>query len=304
MATPLVSVIIPTYNRAHVLGRAIHSVLAQTYEGLELIVVDDASTDNTQGLVERIKDSRVRYLRHDHNKGGGAARNTGIAAAQGEYIAFQDSDDEWLVEKLERQVSLLQTTGSAVAGVYCGYIRRAGDRVSYLPGPQCRDRKVSLVTKLLCLYCPIGTQTLLLKRKPLIEVGCFDERLRRRQDGELLLRLSLTYELEVVDEPLVVMNILTERVTNDVAALIKAEEIILAKHQEYFNKHPGVLASRFYGLGREKCHNGVLALGRRDFINAIKVSPLHWRAWGALLLSMFGTNGFIAAARLHRRLRT
>lgn len=298
MTRPTVSVIIPTYNRGHVLGRAMRSVLAQTYEDLELIVVDDASTDNTQELVAGIRDPRIKYIRHDQNRGGAAARNTGINASEGEYIAFNDSDDEWLVEKLEKQVALLETTGNSVAGVYCGYMRRVGDRIIYLPGPKCRDRNLSLITKLLFINCPIGTQTLVLKRRPLIEVGCFDERLPRRQDGELLLRLSLTYELEVIDEPLVIMYILPERITSDVAALIKAEEIILAKHYGTLKEYPGALASLLYTLGRQKCANGAFALGRMDFVRAIRASPLHGRAWRALLLSAFGAQAFAAATRL------
>ena len=274
------------------------SVLAQTYGDLELIVVDDASTDNTPEVVAGIKDPRVKYLRHDQNKGGAAARNTGIDASEGEYIAFNDSDDEWLVEKLEKQVALLQTTGNNVAGVYCGYMRRVGDRIIYLPGLKCRDRNLSLITKLLCVNCPIATATLMFKRKPLIEVGCFDERLPRRQEGELLLRLSLTFELEVIDEPLVVMYILPKRITSDVAALIKSEEIILAKHYETLKEYPGALTSLLYALGREKCANGAFALGRRDFVRAIRANPLHGRAWRALLLSAFGAQAFAAATKL------
>jgi glycosyltransferase involved in cell wall biosynthesis len=102
-----VSVVIPTYNRASLLGRAIKSVLEQTYQDFEIIVVDDASTDNTEEVVRNLRDRRIRYLRHEKNRGGSAARNTGIRAAWGQYIAFQDSDDEWLPEKLKKQMEVL-----------------------------------------------------------------------------------------------------------------------------------------------------------------------------------------------------
>ena len=120
---PTVSVIIPTYNRAHLVDRAIQSVLNQTYKDFELIIVDDGSTDNTEDIIKEFqkKDERIKYIRHEENRGGSAARNTGIKAAKGEYIAFLDSDDEWLPIKLGRQISEF-TNKSKIALVYTGRI--------------------------------------------------------------------------------------------------------------------------------------------------------------------------------------
>ena len=97
-----VSAIIPTYNRANIVIRAIQSVLNQTYQNFELLVIDDGSQDNTEEIVTGIHDNRIKYIRHEKNKGVAAARNTGIEAAKGEFIAFLDSDDEWLPNKLKR----------------------------------------------------------------------------------------------------------------------------------------------------------------------------------------------------------
>src|SRR4030042_5052103 len=111
---PTVSIIIPTYNRAHLVMRAINSVLDQSFQDFEIIIVDDASRDNTEKMVSGIRDKRIFYIRHEKNRGGSAARNTGIKQARGEYIAFLDSDDEWLPEKLEKQLKVLeQYTNSA-----------------------------------------------------------------------------------------------------------------------------------------------------------------------------------------------
>src|SRR5262245_49867936 len=99
---PMVTVVIPTRNRACVLRRAVDSVLRQTVTDFELIVVDDASTDGTEALVGSIRDSRVRYIKCRNGVGASAARNIGIRAARGRFVAFQDSDDEWLPAKLER----------------------------------------------------------------------------------------------------------------------------------------------------------------------------------------------------------
>ena len=105
--TPLVSVVIPAYNRAGLIGRAIDSVLQQTHADLEVIVVDDASTDNTGEVVKAIGDTRIRYIRCERNAGASAARNTGIAAAAGRFVAFLDSDDVWMPEKLTLQLAVL-----------------------------------------------------------------------------------------------------------------------------------------------------------------------------------------------------
>lgn len=97
----IISVVIPTYNRASTLIRSVNSVLFQTYPVDEIIIVDDCSSDNTEEIVASIDDARVKYLRHSQQLGGNAARNTGIDASSGDYIAFQDSDDEWSLSKLE-----------------------------------------------------------------------------------------------------------------------------------------------------------------------------------------------------------
>ena len=101
-SNPLVSIIVPTYNRAGVLSRAIRSIFSQTYSNIEIIIVDDASCDDTGNVVESFMDDHIHYIRHDKNQGGSASRNTGIRSAKGSFIAFLDDDDEWLPEKLEK----------------------------------------------------------------------------------------------------------------------------------------------------------------------------------------------------------
>ena len=116
---PLVSVILPTFNRAKLLSRAINSVLKQSYYNLECIVVDDGSIDNTEKVVKSINDNRIVYLKHNYNKHASAARNTGIAKSKGKFIAFLDDDDQWLPKKLEKQISLIQKLPPSVGLIYC-----------------------------------------------------------------------------------------------------------------------------------------------------------------------------------------
>ena len=132
---PTVSVIIPTYNRAHLIDRSIQSVLNQTYQDFELIVVDDRSTDNTEDIIRqfREKDKRIKYIKHDKNKGGSAARNTRIKNSVGKYIVFQDSDDEWFPEKLEKQMKIFETASLEVGVVYTGFWRIKDNKKTYIP---------------------------------------------------------------------------------------------------------------------------------------------------------------------------
>mgnify|MGYP002516567543 CR=1 FL=1 len=105
--TPFVSVILPVYNREDTILRALDSVLMQTYRNMEVIVIDDGSDDSTAEIVRNCQDSRVRLVRLPVNGGANAARNAGIRLAEGTYIAFQDSDDEWLADKLEKQIGYI-----------------------------------------------------------------------------------------------------------------------------------------------------------------------------------------------------
>jgi glycosyltransferase involved in cell wall biosynthesis len=130
---PLVSVILPTYNRAHIVSKALQSVLAQTYPNFEVIVIDDGSTDNTKEIITNIacKDPRVKYFRNNENKGPAGARNVGISLAKGELIAFIDDDVEWFPNKLERQVNLLQTLPEDYAVVYSGLYKIFSNKKFY-----------------------------------------------------------------------------------------------------------------------------------------------------------------------------
>jgi len=116
-----VSVVLPTFNRADTVGRAIRSVLDQTFTDLELIVVDDGSTDDTVAVLARFADPRLRVLRSTVNRGVSAARNKGIEEARGRFIAFEDSDDSWRPQKLQRQIDCLASAGEGVAVVGCGW---------------------------------------------------------------------------------------------------------------------------------------------------------------------------------------
>ena len=133
---PTVSAIILTYNRANLIEKAIKSVLKQTYQDFEIIVVDDGSTDNTGEIIRGFKDKRVKYIKkYKENKGSSVARNIGIKVARGKYIALLDSDDEWLPEKLDKQIKILQDGSPELGVVYSNsyYIDENGKNMNKLP---------------------------------------------------------------------------------------------------------------------------------------------------------------------------
>lgn len=193
MKKSLVSVVIPTYNRAKELNRAIKSVLKQTYKKWELIIVDDGSTDDTKKVVQNYMKKykkKIKYL-YQRNKGQGAARNYGIKRAKGEFIAFLDSDDEWLPEKLEKQIKLFSNPN----------IGLAYSASNLNKGPFYRGKVLmQLINKNF-----ITNSSVVIRRKVLKKSGYFGEEdwLRNIEDYDLWLRIALNFEFDYINKPLV-----------------------------------------------------------------------------------------------------
>ncbi len=194
-----VSVIIPTYNRAHVLPRAVDSVLAQTFQQIEILIIDDGSTDNTPEILEAYGDRLM--LLSQKNGGVSQARNVGIRAASGTFIAFLDSDDAWMPGKLERQVAAL-TAHPQLPLCHTEEIWiRNGVRVN----PKKKHRKRGGYIFPYCLpLCVISPSSTVLRRELLDEVGLFDERLPACEDYDLWLRIACTHEVAFLEEPLLI----------------------------------------------------------------------------------------------------
>jgi glycosyltransferase involved in cell wall biosynthesis len=199
-APPRVSAVIPSHNRAALVPRAITSVLHQTFRNLELIVVDDGSTDATTAAVARFDDPRVRYIRLPKNNGQWYAENVGIAQARGEWVAFLDDDDEWLPEKLAKLLARAERAGASV--VYSRKLR-IGYEGPILPK---RDRPLpegDVSVAVLTLLMPATPSVYVVRRDALIAVNGFDESLPAAQDVDLWVRLSVAgYSFAAVDERL------------------------------------------------------------------------------------------------------
>ena len=195
---PLVTVIIPTYNRSWILSAAIDSVLTQSYPHFELLVVDDGSTDDTSALLQDYG-GRIRILRQP-NQGVSAARNLGIAAAAGSLIAFLDSDDLWLPAKLARQVDFFRAHPQALICQTQETWVRNGVRVN----PKKRHRKRSgMIFEPSLELCLVSPSAVMLRRELLDVVGCFDVSLPACEDYDLWLRIGSRWPIFLMDEPLI-----------------------------------------------------------------------------------------------------
>ncbi|OGU60711.1 MAG: hypothetical protein A3K31_00175 [Ignavibacteria bacterium RIFOXYA12_FULL_35_25] len=233
---PKVTVIIPTYNRAHLIQRSVNSVLNQSYKNLELLVIDDASTDSTEQRISEIRDERLKYIRNKVNLGPSRSRNRGIEFSTGEIIAFQDSDDEWYRDKLEKQVDMLLKSPEDVAAVYCGMefidikngVKIGEDR-------QNDNFEVDFIYGSHLPHTP-PTVTVLIKKSVLDEVGYFDERLRAAEDTELAMRVSKKYHYGYVNEILLKVARNHNSLMSNVKNYTISKEIIIEKHKDFLSK--------------------------------------------------------------------
>ena len=196
---PLVSVIIPTYNRGWILTEALDSVRAQDFKDYELIVVDDGSTDNTREILDTYEKDII-VLRQS-NKGVSAARNRGIAEAAGQLVAFLDSDDLWLPRKLSRQVDFYKLNPTAVINQTEETWIRKGVRVN----PKDRHRKPSgMIFERSLGLCLVSPSAVMIKKTLFDDVGVFDESLPACEDYDLWLRISCRYPVHLIDTPLII----------------------------------------------------------------------------------------------------
>lgn len=227
----LVSVIITTYNRSQLLCRAIESVLAQTYKNIEIIVVDDCSSDDTSKVVKSAYANKVRYIRNKSNMGLAASRNIGIRITAGNLISFLDDDDQLLPEKIQRQVTQFENNESAGV-IYCGSIRKYKN----IEIENTAKFKGNIFENTL-RACPNAVHTLLIKKRCLERTGGFDTQFKAFEDWDLWIRLSKLYVFDYVPEPLVIYHFHGQQMAVDLDRKISAGLLLLHKHLGEFKKN-------------------------------------------------------------------
>ncbi len=249
----LVSVIIPTFNRAGYLLDAVNSVLNQDYLNLELIVIDDGSTDNTPDIVKKISDNRVRYFRSDKPSSPGIARNRGIGLAKGEYLAFLDSDDSWAKDKLSKQVKFLQNNQDYFLVYSQCYLQKDGILSGISP------KKMSegyIFKKLYLSFNFIPVLTVLMRNLGGNDTYYFnplqDKNLYIGEDYDLWLNVSRSKKIGYIKEPLAYYTIHSTNMSLDVRRVLHEWNYIAHKYKNQVPKW--VFLKKYILLERERMY--------------------------------------------------
>ena len=283
---PRVSVIVPTYNRLNTLKRAIQSVLDQTCQDFEIIVVDDASTESPEKLVHFFKDSRIRYFRHPKNKGANAARNTGINCASGEYIAFLDSDDEWLPEKLECQLKSFNILPEQVGVHYAGLTAISSEGT--VVGHRTPLASGDILSKLLTGNCVGPLSTVMVRRSALEYSGLFDEKLSSSQDWDLYIRIAKHHHFSFTAKPMIKYHLSNDSITKNLKAKANGRRMLIGKYEDDMKKDPLAFCRQLTKTGHYYCRAGLIDEGRSEFARALRANPLSLQAYFFLICSLFG----------------
>lgn len=283
-----ISVIIPTYGTPIFLEKSIQSVLNQTFKDLELIIVDDNNPETearqkTEELVERYVHlgNRIIYIKHEKNKNGAVARNTGFAIAKGKYISLLDSDDEYMSDRLQKCYDLMEHASDNIAGVYTGCEFRKGGKVYHIE----KDIKPGnfLVDTLACTFMFCTGSNIFVKKSVIDELNGFDDTFLRHQDYEFLVRLFLKYDLLAIPEVLVIKNNenfnapnLEKTISIKKQYLTKFNDIISSLSQSDQNK---IFHSQNIGIAEVAMSHNKYKEANVYYKKASKYQPLTLREW-------------------------
>lgn len=252
----MISTIITTCKREpFMVVRALDSILAQTYRDIEIIVIDDspdefAKREDVERAVKKCfdlhPDIRTQYIQHEKNLGACAARNTGLKAAKGDYIAYLDDDDEWLPEKLAKQIKVMHTSDAAL--VYCGCYCK-NDTTGKIYERKTAYYRGMVFDELLYWNFIDSTSFPLLKTAVLRDAGGFDIKMQSAQDYDVWLRISQSNQVDFVAEPLVIYHEHEgEQITSNPFKKISGLERLNEKYHDYLDKDPKLYNVRHLGV--------------------------------------------------------
>jgi len=253
--TPAVTVIVPVFNGKNTIERALDSVFAQAFTDFEIIVVDDGSTDLTVEAISRKYGEQLRIIEHRKNRGAAAARNTGIAAARGRWVAFLDCDDTWRPDKLASQLEMLEKAGSMAKACATGFqLYKNGREITFKTkfSPEQFRREI-------LFGCTISPgSTILVDRSVFDDIGMFDESFLRLEDWDWLLRFAKRYDMMFVPTPLADIYVGTRPRQQDTSKIENALDCIRRKH---LSQLPMLASMRLRGhcwSRRQRCFIGLV----------------------------------------------
>lgn len=283
-----VSVVIPTYDRSETLSRAIDSVFEQSVEDLEIVIVDDGSTDDTRETVTEYDDDRIRYLRHETNQGQNVARNTGLNAVNGTYVSYLDSDDEFLSDYLGRTIELLDVLPEKYGGVITAY---EDHRDGNVETHEVYEGEISYEDVLRDMYRYVGgLSTVTFRSGILDEVGLHDEDVIKSTDLDFYLQLLGEYHLFGINEVLCRRFKREDSVSLDAKTVIHGEAVILRKYGDDLTRYGR--SRRKYNRAIAYAETGEMKRAVREFVSCIADYPFRKSYYYHLLLALLGRRTF------------
>jgi glycosyltransferase involved in cell wall biosynthesis len=291
-AAPRVSVVIPAYNRAGTVVWSVRSVLGQSFDDIEAIVVDDCSSDGTLEALAQIDDPRLRTIRLRENGGAARARNAGIAAARGDFVAFHDSDDLWLPAKLEEQVAGLERLGPDYVALYGGKLlygksgsgRYAPGTAKFVPDAGAHDPSDRVLASLV-RGNHLTIQSTLIRAGAFARGLRFDDRLRCNEDWDFALRLAQLGKIAYRPAPHCVAIISGDSISRNRSRNALSILTILRSHRDVFRRHPKARAQHLFAVARHLSKTGRPRRSNRVLRAALRVDRTNPRNYAALALN-------------------
>jgi len=268
---PKVSVVIGTNNRPNFLPRAIQTVLKQTFQDFEIIVVDDGFKIRADKIVSEFKDRRIRYISNNIKKGCAGSKNIGIRNGRGEYVAFLDDDDEWLYDKLRIQMEKFKNVPENVGYCFTALTGVYDDREANSTVP---DGIGNYFERALAKFNGFLSSTLVIKRTVFDDVGLLSEEFPSHTDIDLVIRIAKKYKGIAINQPLIRLNLSQayEHMASGYKKKIKGREMLLKKYEQEFNQRPKILAKHLFKLGIYYRNDGQCREAKKVLKNTWKVN--------------------------------
>ena len=290
---PKITVVTPTYNRANLLQKAMKSILEQTLEDWEYIIVDDGSNDGTEEVVKELTDERIQYIKFDQNRGANAARNRGIQEACGEFVSFLDSDDILEPNHLEQVASVLDSSEEKIGGVYTSHRTVGSDKIVHL---NIANNILNHPHQVIEDYSVGGFSVLTFRKSIFEKVGVLDTDFQAFQDREFLIRFLDYYELLPVENVLVTYHMHQERISTDPNRKLGALDELIMKHGHRFSNKGW--SHIWYTRGFLYMYQGDIIESNACFRRSFSHDYTNWLALFQVLLSLFGKHIFYGGNQL------